>query len=146
MNYESLNKDELRVKVAEILFKAFIEKGGLVPHQRTDSQLLYGGCDSKGLWIYIRPDGSFYGENYDSKEALVRGELKHFHDRHNWPEDLNDAAEMEKALNANARLRNDYGLILGDLCANDHSESKYGREIWKATARQRCLAFLKVMG
>lgn len=112
MNYESLNNEELRVKVAEKL--------GYKRVQQFDYE------DSFRLNRMWEKDGLLY-------EELVG--------LPNWPTDLNACAEMEKAIpegnSLNGRVA--YTNALMRICGS-HSECVF------ATARQRCLAFLKVMG
>ena len=51
----------------------------------------------------------------------------------------------ENIFNADASQRYDYAQLLEGICAQDRSESEYGRPIWKATAAQRAEALLKTL-
>lgn len=54
--------------------------------------------------------------------------------------------EAEKLFKRSARERDTYGTELTQICANDQSESRYGRSTWNATAPQRAEAFLRTVG
>lgn len=77
----------------------------------------------------------------DERPGLIYGALPRF------PNDLNAMHEVEKLLRRSVRERGEFGRVLTEICANDHSEGReYGRETWNATAVQRAEAFLRTIG
>jgi hypothetical protein len=130
-----MTPEAMNIAVAKWMFEIYKKEEGLTPHQRTDSSVLYGGHDSKGLWIYIRKDGSFYGMNYDSREMLEAGELKEFGKYYKFPGDLNAIHSAEAKLPTDPDYR--YERELHRL-TNGRGE--------RATAPQRCEALLRTVG
>lgn len=130
-----------RIAIAAVVFNQIKLVQKLTPHQRTDHSLLYGGEDSFGLWIWLRPDGSFFGMNYDSKEQLESGEIKEIAKRKDYPNDLNAMHEAEKILlSKQGLIPHELGVNLLTICQRDNNKAYY------ATAAQRAEAFLKTLG
>ena len=83
-------------------------------------------------------------KQYLSTDIPTDGSLP-FDSLPNYLNDLNAMSEAENIFNADASQRYDYAQLLEGICAQDRSESEYGRPIWKATAGQRAEALLKTL-
>lgn len=67
-----------------------------------------------------------------------------FQELPNYPADLNACAEFEKTLTDEEHLR--YRVRLWNVVITEGDETTWDRQFISATARQRCLAFLKTKG
>ena len=68
----------------------------------------------------------------------------HIVDLPNYPADLNACAEFEKSLTEEEHLR--YRVRLWNVVITEGDETTWDRQFISATARQRCIAFLKTKG
>lgn len=90
-----MNPEAQRIAIAEICFDALIKRDGMELYQRPPHAAGYRGIPIGGCWIYKLREGSFYGFNYDTKEACRTGNIKDIADKKNYPEDLNAMHEAE---------------------------------------------------
>jgi hypothetical protein len=155
-----MTPEKINQAIAVEMVAAEIKKRGVLPVQRTDHSLLYGGADSFGLWIYANEEGEPWGMNYDSREDLIKCTIDEHAKRHNYFADLNACREMEeKAMQDlfNADEWSAYGKWLSDLhptaviSPTSHTEDANDfyyeiASIAAASAPQRCEAFLRVKG
>lgn len=102
-----------------------------------------GWLGIQDVGFQVSPLGTVFCGLKGFKKGWKYGDLPE--DIPNYLVDLNAMSEAENIFNADASQRYEYAQLLEGICAQDRSESEYGRPIWKATSAQRAEAFLKTL-
>lgn len=148
---------QINAAVAEEHFNSMVKMERLELFQRPNGTEGYRGMDLSGLWIYKRPDGSMIGINRATPEDCRNGNISELAKKNDYCNSLDAVAEALETLTSPQRA--DYIDIIEQMFRElendrfgDRSTRKWQFNHWgrfalhTATARQRCVALLRVLG